>query len=76
MFDLFLVSANEYGAYVNMFISGVDFTDEQQTLSVEDMFTENVFQFIARDVFTYHAMKVHIKKGENFQWSNSLEFIC
>lgn len=66
MFDLFLVSANEYGAYVNMFISGVDFTDEQQTLSVEDMFTENVFQFIARDVFTYHAMKVHIKKGENF----------
>lgn len=53
LFDLMITSANEYGSYVSMYISGIDFTDEQQTMSVEDMFTENVFQFIARDIYTY-----------------------
>jgi hypothetical protein len=55
VFDIMITSANEYGSYINMYISGIDFTDEQQTMSVEDMFTENVFQFIARDISTFAA---------------------
>ena len=57
LFDIMVISANEYGNYVSMYIFGVDFTDEAQTISVEDLFTENVFQFVARDVSTFKAGK-------------------
>lgn len=55
LFDLMIVSANEYGSYVSMFIYGVDITDEGQVISVEDLFTENTLSFIARDVSTFKA---------------------
>lgn len=55
LFDIMIVSANEYGSYVSMFIYGIDFTDEAQTISVEDLFTENVFSFIARDISIFRA---------------------
>lgn len=57
IFDIMLVSANEYGSSVSMYIYGIDFTDEAQTLSVEDLFTENTFSFIARDVSSFQALK-------------------
>lgn len=50
LFDIMLVSANEYGNCVSMYIYGIDYTDEAQTLSVEDLFTENTFSFVARDI--------------------------
>lgn len=53
LFDIMIVSANEYGSSCSMFIYGVDFTDESQTLSVEDLFTENVFKFIAREISVF-----------------------
>ena len=53
LFDIMIVSANEYGSSCSMFIYGVDFTDESQTLSVEDLFTENVFKFVAREVSVF-----------------------
>lgn len=55
LFDIMIISANEYGAYCSMFIYGIDVTDEAQTISVEDLFTENVFQFVARDLTTFKA---------------------
>ena len=55
LFDIMIVSANEYGSYVTMYIYGIDFTDEAQTISVEDMFTENTFSFVARDISTFKA---------------------
>ena len=55
LFDLMVVSANEYGSYVSMFLYGVDITDEGQVISVEDLFTENTLSFIARDVQTFKA---------------------
>ena len=53
LFDIMIVSANEYGSAVSMYIYGIDYTDEAQTISVEDLFTENTFSFIARDVDTF-----------------------
>lgn len=53
LFDIMIVSANEYGSACSMFIYGVDFTDEAQTLSVEDLFTENLFKFVAREVSVF-----------------------
>jgi peptidoglycan hydrolase-like protein with peptidoglycan-binding domain len=40
-----------------MYIYGVDFTDEAQTISVEDLFTENVFSFVARDISNFKSFK-------------------
>ncbi len=61
LFDIMIVSANEYGSAVAMYIYGIDFTDEAQTISVEDLFTENTFSFIARDVSVFK----NILRGKN-----------
>lgn len=66
MFDIMVVSANEYGASASMFIYGVDITDESQTLSVEDLFTENQFSYVARDVDTFDSGTVG-RKDVNFR---------
>lgn len=58
LFDIMIVSANEYGSYVTMYIYGIDFTDEAQTISVEDLFTENTFSFVARDISIFKAGNV------------------
>ena len=59
LFDIMIVSANEYGNYASMYIYGIDFTDEAQTISVEDLFTENTFSFIARDVSPFRAGSIN-----------------
>ena len=56
LFDVMIISANEYGNAVSMYIYGIDFTDEAQTISVEDLFTENTFSFVARDISNFHSV--------------------
>ena len=68
LFDIMIVSANEYGNAVSMYIFGIDFTDEAQTISVEDLFTENTFSFVARDISTFK--QISIKKNNNHGKSN------
>jgi len=53
LFDLMIVTGNEYGAYSQAFISGVSIVDEGQVISVEDMFSENTFSFIAKDFIPF-----------------------
>lgn len=56
LFDMMIISANEYGNWCEMFIFGIDVTDEAQTVSVEDLFTENTLSFVARDISTFKAV--------------------
>lgn len=63
LFDIMITSANEYGNYVSMFIYGIDITDEAQTVSVEDMFTENTFSFVARDISVFKKGNVYKKNS-------------
>lgn len=63
LFDIMIVSANEYGATASMFIYGIDITDEAQTLSIEDMFTENQFSYIARDIDHFDTKEVYTKES-------------
>lgn len=56
LFDIMIVSANEYGNWCEMFIFGIDVTDEAQTVSVEDLFTENTLSFVARDISTFRVL--------------------
>jgi hypothetical protein len=49
-FDLILTGANEFGATASMRIYGVTVIEEGMTLSVEDIFTENIWSYQARDI--------------------------
>lgn len=47
--DITIAYANEYGSISRMTIYGVEFLSEGQTMSIEDLLTENVVQYVARD---------------------------
>ena len=49
-FDLVLTAANEYGFSSRLVIYGVRLLSEGQVMSVNDVYTENTFQFFATDV--------------------------
>ena len=42
--------SNEYGSSSRLAIYGVSFVSEGQVMSVQDMYTENTFEFFAKDV--------------------------
>lgn len=47
--DLTIVFANEYGHLSEMRLYGVEFVNDGVTFSIEDLLSENVMQFVARD---------------------------
>jgi len=49
-FDITVQFANELGSVSRMVIYGVEFINEGQTMSIEDMLLENVVQWVARDI--------------------------
>lgn len=49
-FDIIITMANEYGAACKLIIYGVTIHDEGQVMSIEDLFTENVWSYVARDI--------------------------
>jgi len=48
--DLTIIFANEYGSLSKAAIYGVEFMNDGYTLSVEDLLTEEIINFVARDV--------------------------
>lgn len=48
--DLTVIFANEYGQQSEFRMYGVEFVNDSVTYSIEDLLTENVMQFVARDV--------------------------
>jgi hypothetical protein len=48
-FDITISFANELGQVSRMGIYGVEFVNEGQTMSIEDLLLENVVQYVARD---------------------------
>lgn len=49
-FDIVISFANEYGQSASKIIYGVTLVDDNTTLSIEDIFTENTMTYIARDI--------------------------
>lgn len=49
-FDLLISFGNEYGSGAGLVLQGITTVDEQTTMSIEDMFTENIFTYLARYV--------------------------
>lgn len=54
--DLTLIFANEYGAISTMGLYGVEFFQEGGTFSIEDLYTENVISYVARDIDPIRAV--------------------
>lgn len=54
-FDIVIVMVNELGNVGKIIIYGVDIIHDSQTLSVEDIYTEVQYQYIARDIEYFHA---------------------
>jgi len=48
--DITIMFANEYGSVSYMNLYGVEFQSEGGTFSIEDLFSESVIQYIARDI--------------------------
>lgn len=48
--DITLMFANEYGSTSYMNLYGVEFQSEGGTFSIEDLFSESVVQYVARDI--------------------------
>jgi hypothetical protein len=49
-FDITIVGCNEIGDASYMVIYGVEIVNEGQTMSIQDIITENVMQYVARDL--------------------------
>lgn len=49
-FDVVISLANEYGLRSKLVIYGVRLLNEGQVMSVNDVFTENTYQFMATDI--------------------------
>ena len=52
--DISISFANEYGSMSKMSILGVEFVDDGQVMSIEDIITENTISFVARDIDPMH----------------------
>lgn len=76
-FDIILTFGNEYGQSAKMVIYGVTITDEAMTFSIEDMFTENVMTYMARDIETMRGpfspdMSMYIQGGTSLGGGSQL----
>lgn len=49
-FDITIFYQNEYGHASYLRIYGIEITDEAQTHSINDIYSENVMQYVARDI--------------------------
>lgn len=61
--DIILTFGNEFGQSASLVLYGVRFVDESKTMSVEDIFTENVLSFVCEEI---QHMK-NDEKGFNYE---------
>lgn len=54
-FDIILVFVNEVGNVGKMILYGVDLVHESSVLSIEDIYTEVQYQYVARDIEYFYA---------------------
>lgn len=69
LFDIMIISSNEYGFATRMMIYGIDITDDAQVLTIQDLFTENTFNFVARDLDEFTAYKDIVRTGGSRSYS-------
>jgi len=72
--DLTVLFANEYGSISRMGIYGVEFMNDGVTMSVEDLLTEQVINFVARDVDIMTSVgRMKLSQNDRGIWSKGRE---
>lgn len=63
-FNIVISMANEYGIRSKMVIYGVRLLNEGQVMSVNDVYTENTYQFVATDIEYLNDEVTYASRGE------------
>lgn len=71
--NISLVFNNEYGASSHMAFYGVEFVQEGATFSIQDIYSENTVQYVARDFDPMHinSLRKIDRKGITEEWSKT-----
>lgn len=71
--DISIVAANEYGAVSHMGLFGVEFVQDGGTFSIEDIYSESVVQYVARDIDPMRLAGLRKLNGQGVteQWTNT-----
>ena len=64
-FDITISFANEYGAKSRLALYGVRIVNEGQTMSINDIYTENTYQFVATDIEYMDDLETVLSRGED-----------
>lgn len=62
-FHVTITMANEYGQEAAIRIYGVTITDEGQTMSIQDIYTEQTMRYLARDIEPLHPGNMMSGRG-------------
>lgn len=75
-FDLIISAANEYGYRSRCVIYGVRLLNEGQVMSINDIYTENTYQFMATDLeyFTDELSYAKNKNGRGYILSDNINY--
>jgi hypothetical protein len=75
--DISILFANEYGAISHMGLWGVEFVQEGSTFSIEDIFTENTVQYVARDLDPMRVVNAREidGKGVSKEWTKTASIL-
>lgn len=71
--DISLVFANEYGAISHMGLWGLEFVQEGATFSIQDIFSESIVQYVARDMDPMRVASLRKLDGQGVTdaWTDS-----
>lgn len=71
--DISIIGSNEYGAVSHMGLYGVEFVQDGGTFSIEDIFSESVVQYVARDIDPMRIAGLRKVDGQGVteQWTDS-----
>jgi hypothetical protein len=75
-FDITIAFANEYGYTSRMSILGVEFVNEGQTMSIQDLLLENVTQYVARDIDPMRAVSKRNIDENNLMTSQEMPLMA
>jgi len=65
-FDIILYMTNEYGQESTLVIYNVQFVDEGQSHSIEDLYIENTMSYVAQDIDLLEPQNIHLPSAATF----------
>jgi len=72
-FNLHMVFANEVGNRGLINLYGVEFTNDGTVASIEDILTENTYQWMARDMKVYHNIESYFNTNGTWQFTGGFD---